>query len=44
MGEPILDSGGRTVPKHTEFSVGLDAAKAHRAVEIAEEGRQGEIR
>jgi transposase len=32
------------VDKHTEVFVGLDVAKAHHAVAVAEEGRQGEVR
>jgi transposase len=44
MGGPILSAGGRTVEKHTEVFVALDAAKARHAVAVAEEGRQGEVR
>ena len=44
MGEPFHSTGSQAVDQDSEGFVGLDAAKAHRAVAVPDEGRQGEVR
>lgn len=39
-----LDAQGRAMKKGSEVFVGIDTAKAHNAVAVAEAGRDGEVR
>ncbi|NRP75371.1 hypothetical protein ILFOPFJJ_06294 [Ensifer psoraleae] len=41
---PILITGGRAVSDYREDFVGIDVAKRHNAIAVAESGRTGEIR